>query len=63
MKNREEIYKSLYDEMKKEFANPSIYFIRYNHKLSIEDNASRMANIFAVKNTEWVYQNQFKKEK
>ena len=62
IKNRREIYKLLYNFMKKEFSNPSKYWLRYNQNLTIQDNASRMANIYAVQNTEKAYQSQFSKK-
>lgn len=52
---REVIYKELYLYLKEEFLNSSKWFLLYNKQLTFDDNASRLANMFAVQHTENVY--------
>ena len=57
---RFEVYRLIYAVMKREFSNYSKYFLDYNPLLTFEDNASRMANIYAVQNTEELWRGMFK---
>ena len=66
MKTREEIYKELFNDYKEAYIQGKIGYtnnIAYKAPEQIEaliDKANRRANIYAVQNTEWAYQNQSK---
>lgn len=45
-----QVYEKIYQYKKREFAL-SPYWVDYNPLLTVKDNASRMANIYAVQNT------------